>query len=161
MKKHQIAYPNLPQRMLKARDSLMANFRPILNRFDITEQQWRILRALDEHGQLEPKEIGELCQISSPSMAGMLSRMEEIELIARGPVAGDQRRVIVRLSQKGTHLLSQIGPLIDLQYSYIEQTYGKQIFADLFKVLEAFIDLNKRSVKQVDLPPPGQDQGHI
>jgi homoprotocatechuate degradation regulator HpaR len=150
--KHLVAYPNLPQRLLKARENLMAHFRPILNRFDLTEQQWRILRALDEHGQLEPREIGDLCQISSPSMAGMLARMGEIELIERGPVPGDQRRVIVRLSQNGTKLLSEVGPLIDLQYLYIEQAYGKQIFVDLFKVLEEFIDLKSRPVKQVDLP---------
>ena len=99
--KHLVAYPNLPQRMLKARDSLLANFRPILNPFDVTEQQWRLLRALDEHGPLEPREIGDLCQISSPSMAGMLSRMEDVKLITRGPVEDDQRRVIVRLSPKG------------------------------------------------------------
>lgn len=149
--KHLIAYPNLPQRLLKARDSLMAHFRPILNHFDITEQQWRILRALDERGQLEPREIGDLCQISSPSMAGMLARMDETGLIKRGPVAGDQRRVMVHLSQKGTRLLSKIGPLIDLQYSYIEQAYGKAILADLFRVLEEFIELEESVVRQVDL----------
>lgn len=149
--KHLIAYPNLPQRLLKARDSLMAHFRPILNHFDITEQQWRILRALDERGQLEPREIGDLCQISSPSMAGMLARMDDIGLIKRGPVAGDQRRVLVHLSQKGTRLLSKIGPLIDLQYSYIEQVYGKAILVDLFRVLEEFIELEERVVKQVEL----------
>lgn len=130
----------------------MSHFRPILNHFGLTEQQWRILRALDEHRQLEPREICDMCQISSPSMAGMLARMEEVELIERDRVAGDQRRVIVRLSHKGNKLLSAVGPLIDLQYSYIEQACGKQIFVDMFKVLEQFIDLKKRPVQQVDLP---------
>ena len=147
-----ITYPNLPQRFLKARDSLMEHFRPILNHFGVTEQQWRILRALDEHGQLEPREICEMCQFSSPSMAGMLARMEEVELVERTRILGDQRRVLVHLSQKGTKLLSQIGPLIDLQYSYLEQACGNQIFADLFTVLEAFIDLTKRPINHVDLP---------
>ena len=150
--KHHITYPNLPQRMLKARDSLMSHFRPILNHFGVTEQQWRILRALDEHGQLEPRELCDMCQISSPSMAGILSRMEEVELIERDGIPGDQRRVIVHLSRKGTRLLSKIGPLIDKQYSYLEQACGKQIFTDLFTVLDKFIDLKNRPIKQVDLP---------
>jgi homoprotocatechuate degradation regulator HpaR len=150
--KHLITYPNLPQRLLKARDSLMAHFRPILNHFGVTEQQWRILRALDEHGQLEPREICDMCQISSPSMAGILARMENVELIERDRIPGDQRRVIVHLSQKGTRLLSKVGPLIDLQYSYIEQACGKQIFADLLTVLEEFIDLKQNPIKQVKLP---------
>ena len=70
--KHRIAYRNLPQLFLKARDSLMSHFRPILNHFGVTEQQWRILRLLDEHGQLEPRELCDLCQIFSSSMAGVL-----------------------------------------------------------------------------------------
>lgn len=150
--KHIITYPNLPQRMLKARDGLMAHFRPILNHFGLTEQQWRILRALDEYEKLEPREICEMCQISSPSMAGILTRMENAGLIERDGIEGDQRRVIVHLSQKGTKLLGKIGPLIDLQYSYIEQTCGKQIFVELFAVLDKFIELKDQPIKQVDLP---------
>ncbi len=147
-----VAYPNLPQRMLKAKDGLMSHFRPILHHFGLTEQQWRIVRALDEYGQLEPRELCEMSQISSPSMAGILARMEEVGLIKRAGLPGDQRRVIVHLAQKGTKLLSKIGPLIDLQYSYIEQACGKQIFIDLFAVLDKFIDLKDRPIKQVDLP---------
>jgi homoprotocatechuate degradation regulator HpaR len=149
---HYITYPNLPQRMLKARDGLMAHFRPILNHFGLTEQQWRILRALDEYGQLEPREICDMCHISSPSMAGILTRMENAGLIGRGGIEGDQRRVIVQLTAKGTKLLGKIGPLIDLQYSYLEQACGKQIFVDLFAVLDKFIELKDQPIKQVDLP---------
>lgn len=149
---HYITYPNLPQRMLKARDGLMAHFRPILNHFGLTEQQWRILRALDEDGQLEPREICDKCHISSPSMAGILSRMENAGLIERNGIEGDQRRVIVQLTPKGTKLLGKIGPLIDLQYSYLEQACGKQIFVDLFAVLDKFIELKDQPIKQVDLP---------
>jgi len=150
--KHQVNYPNLPHRLLKARESLMVHFRPILNHFGVTEQQWRILRALDEHGHLEPREICDMCQISSPSMAGMLARMEEVGLIEREPKPGDQRRVIVQLSGKGTALLSNIGPMIDLQYSYIEEACGKQIFTDIFKALDDFVDQTKTQIKHVDLP---------
>lgn len=149
---HYITYPNLPQRMLKARDGLMAHFRPILNHFGLTEQQWRILRVLDEIKQLEPREICELCHISSPSMAGILMRMENAGLIERNGIEGDQRRVIVQLTPKGTKLLGKIGPLIDLQYSYLEQACGKQIFVDLFTVLDKFIELKDQPIKQVDLP---------
>jgi homoprotocatechuate degradation regulator HpaR len=147
-----VAYPNLPQRMLIARDSLMTHFRPIWNHFDLTEQQWRILRALHDYGDLEPRELCDVSQISSPSMAGILARMEEVDMIKRDGIPGDQRRVIVKLAQKGNKLLSKIGPLIDLQYSYIEQACGKKIFFELFAVLDKFIDLKDRPIRKVDLP---------
>lgn len=147
-----VAHPNLPQLMLKARGQLMDHFRPILNHFRITEQQWRILRALDLHTQLEPRELGELCQISSPSMAGVLARMEEMGLIGRERMAGDQRRVIVRLSAQGQQLLAKIGPLIDEQYGYIEQACGQEIFTELFDVLQRFVTLSQQPVQAVALP---------
>lgn len=71
----QLAYRNLPQLFLRAREELLRHFRPIITHFGLTEQQWRILRAVSENGQLEPREICEICQILSPSLTGVLSRM--------------------------------------------------------------------------------------
>ena len=144
-----ITYRNLPQRLLKARDRLMSNFRPILNRFGVTEQQWRILRALDEYEQLEPREICEMCQILSPSMAGVLARMEDLGLISRNRLAEDQRRVMVRLADKGDQLITEIAPLIDARYHEMEQAFGKQLFDDLFQALENFIDADLRITTQM------------
>lgn len=149
---HRIAHRNLPQLLLKARERLMSHFRPIINHFGLTEQQWRILRALDEHGQLEPWELCEMCQILSPSMAGVLARMEEGGLINRERMPEDQRRVIVRLSRKADQLLVEMAPLIDEQYRHIEQTCGKKVFDDLTRALEAFVEAEKEPSPQVELP---------
>jgi homoprotocatechuate degradation regulator HpaR len=149
---HRITHRNLPQLFLKARESLMSHFRPVLNHFGLTEQQWRILRALDEHAQLEPREICDLCQILSPSMAGVLARMEEMGLVERERVAADQRRVLVRLAPKGDRLIDEIAPLIELQYQLIEKAYGKRIFDDLSKALEGFIGAESTQVRHVELP---------
>lgn len=151
--KHRIAYRNLPQLFLKARDSLMSHFRPILNHFGVTEQQWRILRLLDEHGQLEPWELCDRCQIFSSSMAGVLARMEEIGLIQRSRVAEDQRRVLVRIAPDGDRLMREMAPLIDLQYQHIEQAYGKRGIVALFEALEKFIAAEGDAVERVELPP--------
>ena len=55
-----LAYRYLPQLFLRAREELLCHFRPIISHFGLTEQQWRILRALSEHEQLEPREICEI-----------------------------------------------------------------------------------------------------
>ena len=69
-----IRHRNLPLLLLQAREHVIARFRPILNAHGITEQQWRIVRLLLEADALEPREIGELCTLSSPSLAGVLDR---------------------------------------------------------------------------------------
>ena len=148
-----ITHRNLPQLLLKARDALMSHFRPVLNHFGVTEQQWRILRALDEHGQLEPRELCELCQILSPSMAGMLARMEELKLVERSRVAADQRRVMVRLAEKGDRLIDEIAPLIERQYRLMEKAWGKRVVDDLSGALAGFIAAKATGVPQVELPP--------
>lgn len=150
--KPRVSYRNLPQRFLKARECLMAHFRPILNHFGLTDQQWRILRLLDEHAQLEPREICHQCQIHSASMAGILARMEELALVQRNRVAGDQRRVVVSLAPKGDQLVREMAPLIDQQYQLIEAALGKDVFKDLFNALEAFIGAQSTSIPHVELP---------
>jgi len=153
-----ITHRNLPQQLLKARDALMSHFRPVLNHFGVTEQQWRILRALDEQGQLEPRELCELCQILSPSMAGVLARMEEIGLVRRERVAADARRVMVSLAPRGDALFDEIAPLIERQYRLMEKAWGKRVVDDLTHALEGFIAAQATPVPQVELPANGRKQ---
>ena len=91
---------NIPLLLMRARERMISYFRPVLNAHGITEQQWRIVRLLLEAPALEPRQIGELCAISSPSMAGVLERMEQAGYITRRRVEHDQRRVLVSLTAK-------------------------------------------------------------
>ena len=45
--------PSLTLSLLQAREAAMAFFRPLLNEHDLTEQQWRVIRILKQHGELE------------------------------------------------------------------------------------------------------------
>lgn len=152
MKPH-ITNKNLPQLLIKTRESLLSHFRPIFQHFDLTEQQWRILRSLDELGQLEPRQLCELCQIQSPSMVGMLTRMEQIGLISRHKIPKDQRRMLIRLAPKGDQLVSKMAGLIDAQYQYIERAMGKPVLDDLFNALEQFNRANEQPIERVILHP--------
>ena len=125
--------------MLQAREEVLRRFRPVLNAQGLTEQQWRIIRALHERGTLEPRELGLLCAISSPSMAGVLSRMEQLGLIHRERAAYDQRRVFVSLSPLSLKHLNRLAPQIEATYRQIEQDLGGPLAADLTRVLEAVV----------------------
>lgn len=149
--KPRIKHKNTPQLFLRARESLMSHFRPILSHFNLTDQQWRILRALDEHGELESKELCKLCQIMSPSMPGVLMRMEDAKLIKREKMSGDQRRLIVQLAKKGDQLIEEIAPLIDAQYKNIEKVIGKDVLVNLTHSLELFLSHEKELVPHLKL----------
>ncbi len=147
-----IHYRNLPQLFLKAREELMCHFRPIINHHGLTEQQWRIMRVLSERDQLEPWEICDICQILSPSLAGVLARMDDMGVITRSRVPEDQRRVLVRLSPQGEALVEQMAPLIEAQYKLIEESLGTELLQDVYRVLDRVVNEERPPIKRVELP---------
>jgi homoprotocatechuate degradation regulator HpaR len=130
---------NLPQLMLQAREALMGQFRPILNENGLTEQQWRILRALLLNGPLEPRHLCELCQISSPSITGVLVRMEQAGLVERERMEDDQRRLKVSVTARSRQLGRRLFPAIDAQYGRIEDVVGADALSHVYDVLDTLL----------------------
>lgn len=135
----ELRHRNLPLLLLQAREHVIARFRPILNANGITEQQWRIVRALIDTGPLEPREIGELCRISSPSLTGVLSRMEELGYIKRKRLDHDQRRLRVSLTPRSRALAARMAPRIEATYREIEAVIGVEFSARFYRALDELI----------------------
>lgn len=135
-KARRLQHRNLPLLLLQARERVISHFRPILNSRGITEQQWRIVRVLLEVPALEPRQIGELCAISSPSMAGVLERMEQAGYLTRRRVEHDQRRVLVSLTRKSRRLAAEMVPEIEATYRRLEETLGAEFSNQLHSMLD-------------------------
>jgi homoprotocatechuate degradation regulator HpaR len=145
---------NLPLLMLQARERVIGHFRPLLNAHGITEQQWRIVRLLLEAGPLEPREIGEACNLSSPSLAGVLARMEEFALVSRERLARDQRRVRVSLTPRSRALAARMAPQIEAVYARVEHLLGEEFCERLYGALDEVITKLERPQPR-GLTPPG------
>jgi homoprotocatechuate degradation regulator HpaR len=135
-----LQHRNLPLLLMRARERVISYFRPILNAHGITEQQWRIVRVLLEVPALEPRQIGELCAISSPSMAGVLERMEQAGYVTRRRVEHDQRRVLVSLTPKSRELAASMAVEIDATYRQIEKRLGVDFSAQLHRTLDYVLE---------------------
>lgn len=137
-----LRHRNLPLLLLKAREGVLAHFRPILNAHGLTEQQWRVVRALiAADGPLEPREIGAACCISSPSLAGVLARMDELGLVKRERTTQDQRRVRVSLTPKSLHLAAAMAPLVEAAYARLEQRLGPRMLPRVYATLDELLAL--------------------
>lgn len=132
-------YRNLPLLMLQARESIFARFRPLLHRHGITEQQWRVMRALAEFGPMEPKDLCEACKILSPSLAGVLTRMDDLGFVKRTRFDNDQRRVRVALTPKSRALVARITPQVETVYAQIEAELGPAFSSNVFRTLDRII----------------------
>ncbi|QTN25733.1 homoprotocatechuate degradation operon regulator HpaR [Rhizobacter sp. AJA081-3] len=128
---------NLPLLLLHAREGVLSRFRPIFNSHDLTDQQWRILRALLECGPLESWQIGQACCISSSSIAVILGRMELQGLIEKQRMEHDQRRVLVSATTHSRALAKQMRPRIEAEYVKLEALVGKELLNELHRVLDA------------------------
>lgn len=71
----------------------------------VTEQQWRVLRVLQETGPLDPTRIAELACLLLPSLTRILQKLEDKALIRRKPDPSDKRKQIVQITAQGSALI--------------------------------------------------------
>ena len=72
---------------------------------DLTHSQISALQSLDLGGALTPRELAEAERVQPPTLTRIVSRLEELGLVARTPHPSDGRQVIVALSPAGRELL--------------------------------------------------------
>ncbi len=130
---------NLPLLLLQARESVIRRFRPVLTAHGLTEQQWRVLRIVAERGPTEPRELVELCALSSPSLAGILARMDDLGLIARERMETDQRRILVSITPRSRTLVARLAPQVDAIYEEIDAALGKGFNEQLYQMLDRVV----------------------
>jgi homoprotocatechuate degradation regulator HpaR len=130
---------NLPLLLLQARESVIRRFRPVLSAHGLTEQQWRVLRIVAERGPTEPRELVELCALSSPSLAGILARMDDLGLISRERMESDQRRILVSITPRSRALVARIAPQVDGIYEEIDAALGQGFNEQLYEMLDRVV----------------------
>jgi homoprotocatechuate degradation regulator HpaR len=121
--------------LLRAREAVMKQFRPSLRRHGVTEQQWRILRALAAVDAIEVTELARVAFLLGPSLSRILRDLDERQLIERRTAKADLRRGVVSISQKGLKLIELIAPTSEAIYAAITQRYGAQKLAGLQDML--------------------------
>ena len=128
---------SLPMSLLRAREAVMKQFRPSLRRQGLTEQQWRILRALAAVDAIEVTELARVAFLLGPSLSRILRDLEGRQLIERRTAKVDLRRGVVSISSKGLKLIELVAPTSESIYARITQRYGAQKLAELQAMLAA------------------------
>ena len=135
------AHRNLPRLLLQARESLMVRTRPGLREHGLSDQQWRVLRVLGEHGTVETGRVAREAYILGPSLTGVLARMERDGLVRRERDAEDQRRTVVEATAKGRKMVERLQDTVESHYRWLEQSLGKQKLSQLYELLDELIAL--------------------
>lgn len=132
---------NLPRLLLQARESVMAHTRPSLREHGLSDQQWRVLRVLGEHGAAETGVVAREAFILGPSLTGMLARMEKSGLVARQRCPDDARRSLVAATPDGLALADALSDAIEAQYQDLAAHLGQARLNQLYTLLDELIAL--------------------
>lgn len=128
---------SLPMSLLRAREAVMRQFRPSLRSHDLTEQQWRILRALAAIEAIEVTELARTAFLLGPSLSRILRDLDTRGLIERRTAKTDLRRGVISISERGLKLMEVVAPSSEAIYAAITRRYGARKLAQLQEMLHS------------------------
>lgn len=96
---------SLPIALIRAREGVMAPIREMLADTGITEQQWRILRVLAEHGAVDASTLADRASLLFPSLTRIAAAMRDKGLITQTRDKKDRRRQMIAITPKGQKII--------------------------------------------------------
>ena len=84
--------------------AVTARYRPILDRYGLTYPQYVALLVLWERGEATVKDLGAALMLDSGTLSPLLKRLEAAGLVTRARDIGDERSVVVSLTEAGAAL---------------------------------------------------------
>jgi homoprotocatechuate degradation regulator HpaR len=132
---------SLPMMLMKAREAVMRRFRPHLRSHGLTDQQWRILRALAEENRIELLELSNRCMIQPPSLSRTVPALTERGLVFREDHPSDRRRTLVSLTDEGRELFHEMSAESARIYQQLtDDIGGAEKLAEIYRLLGDLID---------------------
>ena len=135
----------------------MRHFRPSLRQFDLTEQQWRVLRALASIPESEVTQLANATCLLAPSLSRILKDLEDRGLILRRTSDMDMRLGLVSISLAGSELIEKTDVFSEQIYGEIARRFGAARIVELMDLLRQLetvlgqgepIDVNAHEAKE-------------
>ena len=141
---------SLPIALIRTREAVMRQFRPVLRAVDLTEQQWRVLRALDSVPEIDATGLAMATFLLPPSLSRILRDLEARRLITRRPDPADLRAWMISLTADGKRTIETTGVQVETVYAAMTERIGQERLDTLMQLL--------REIEQdLDSPPSDPD----
>ncbi len=136
-----------PIALLRARERVMGPIRALLSGADMTEQQWRVLRVVEESGPIDPTQIAEKACLLLPSLTRILQKLEEKQLISRTRDQEDRRRQVVEITEAGAQVIADN---IDASLELIDRTRQRMGAERYEALLDLLNELDKIDLSETE-----------
>ena len=121
--------------LLRAREAAMANLRPALQELGLTEPQWRVLLALEQHGDGSAADLATRCVILPPSITRILRHLSDEGLVSVERNRQDGRQLQVQLTAAGRGKVQHIAPVLDAQHAAVAERLQPERLHELQSLL--------------------------
>ena len=129
---------SVPIALIRAREKVMGPIRDMLSDSGITEQQWRILRVLDEYGAQDASTLAERACLLLPSQTRIVQTLVEKGFVIRQPDARDRRKQTVAITDAGRRIIDGKLEEAEAIAARIEAVIGKKKLNRLLDILDDF-----------------------
>lgn len=116
----------------------MGPIRDMLSDIGITEQQWRILRVLEESGPQDASTLAERACLLMPSQTRILQTLVQKGLIMRDVDPIDRRKQTIKITDAGRKVIDDKRSEAEAIAQNIEEIIGKKKLATLLSILDDF-----------------------
>jgi DNA-binding MarR family transcriptional regulator len=133
--------------LVVAARSVVALYRPVLERLGLTHPQYLVMLALWQHAPLSVKRLGQLLQLDPGTLSPLLKRLEAAELITRRRDAADERLLSVELTTAGSDLrtLALDVPPAVMQRLGMSLPELQELHTSLTRVIAAAVETEEQS----------------
>ena len=97
----------------RCRQLIMAKYLALAEGIDLTPQQYVVLKAVAESGEIEQSALCATILLDRSTVATLLARLEEKGFIRRAPSISHRRHNVIRVTAAGTRILSRVEPILD------------------------------------------------
>ena len=129
---------SLPMQLYKALDAIMPEYRNLFYKYDLTEQQWRILRVLWTENNITVAQLSKITLLPAPSLVGILDRLVKKNLLIRNRSDEDSRQVQISLTTKGQELQQLVAPSVLAIHSRLKARVSNEEWQSLERLLKKF-----------------------
>jgi DNA-binding MarR family transcriptional regulator len=136
-------------RLSRLQSYLQPEVAAVFERFGLTTPSFAVIAALRRAGppyQRSQRALMDALQLTSGTISVRIDRLEREGIVERAPDPGDQRGVLVRLTEKGLRLFDQVTPLHlaneDRLLSALSQEQREQLASLLRTLLLSFEPLD-------------------
>jgi homoprotocatechuate degradation regulator HpaR len=125
----------LPVGLLRAREAVMFHMRPVLRAHGTTEQQWRVLRALNVDYPMDKTTLANRAALLMPSLLRILKDLKQLGLIRLVRSATNRRLSGAILTTKGATYVGEVTAAINEKSKVVKEAIGEQMVENLLSLL--------------------------